>query len=417
MAGRSLLRPRAHHVQLVPPTPTCSRWILIPCSSKFSNGALNRSSSRPPAKPWHRLRGPTLGRGPDGWYFDEAEVDFWQVWTPPWAASTGPDRTVLSGYSMGGWGGRTSSAWRILTSSPEPSSYGGATGLRHPLALSVGHPGRSHDGYGPSAPLHVLLAAMQIAKARATSSVPAGPDRCVLGGYRYRYEQFPTQDHLAWATEDTFDTCRVKHGQPVPSARSGRITYTWFPDLSRADLGIGPTGVYWIRGIRCVTRRQASWPRSMRTSKCVSDPAVMPVRSACSSRPTRRRWSAPSNSCCGNWATAAHSEIHAKLNDAVAQPPLGDQPEDLQPDLRSAHRRRARPAPPGLRRRRAGAHPRVDDNCVGNRHQSDSFRIPQPCSPQPTAKAWPTTARLLPRAIRGLVADPASGPPLPELRV
>jgi hypothetical protein len=30
----------------------------------------------------------------------------------------------------------------------------------------------------------------------------------------------------------------------------GRITYTWFPHLTRTDLGIGPTGVYWVRGLR-----------------------------------------------------------------------------------------------------------------------------------------------------------------------
>ena len=30
----------------------------------------------------------------------------------------------------------------------------------------------------------------------------------------------------------------------------GRITYSWFPHLRRPELGIGPTGVYWVRGLR-----------------------------------------------------------------------------------------------------------------------------------------------------------------------
>src|SRR4029079_16164412 len=46
----------------------------------------------------------TLGRGPDGWYYDAAELDFWEVWHAlATAYRLDPDRTVLSGYSMGGW--------------------------------------------------------------------------------------------------------------------------------------------------------------------------------------------------------------------------------------------------------------------------------------------------------------------------
>ncbi|MDQ1466622.1 MAG: hypothetical protein QOH10_1037, partial [Actinomycetota bacterium] len=46
----------------------------------------------------------TLGRGPDGWYYEAAELDFWEVWHALAASyHLDPDRTVLSGYSMGGW--------------------------------------------------------------------------------------------------------------------------------------------------------------------------------------------------------------------------------------------------------------------------------------------------------------------------
>ena len=46
-----------------------------------------------------------LGRGPDGWYTDEAEVDFFEVWADlARHFRLDPTRVALSGYSMGGYG-------------------------------------------------------------------------------------------------------------------------------------------------------------------------------------------------------------------------------------------------------------------------------------------------------------------------
>ncbi|MDQ1672212.1 MAG: hypothetical protein QOC98_774, partial [Frankiaceae bacterium] len=52
----------------------------------------------------HSICATTLGYGPDGWYFDEAENDFWSVWRSLGQAyALAPERTVISGYSMGGF--------------------------------------------------------------------------------------------------------------------------------------------------------------------------------------------------------------------------------------------------------------------------------------------------------------------------
>ena len=46
-----------------------------------------------------------LGRGPDGWYTDEGEVDFFEVWADlARRFRLDPTRVALSGYSMGGYG-------------------------------------------------------------------------------------------------------------------------------------------------------------------------------------------------------------------------------------------------------------------------------------------------------------------------
>lgn len=45
-----------------------------------------------------------LGRGPSCWYFDEGELDVWEVWARvAEQLGTDPNRTVIAGYSMGGY--------------------------------------------------------------------------------------------------------------------------------------------------------------------------------------------------------------------------------------------------------------------------------------------------------------------------
>ena len=69
-------------------------------------GALNPKFLQQACEARQSICATTLGRGPDGWYFDEAEVDFWEVWHALGASfNLDPERTVLSGYSMGGWAG------------------------------------------------------------------------------------------------------------------------------------------------------------------------------------------------------------------------------------------------------------------------------------------------------------------------
>ncbi|MBV9484841.1 MAG: prolyl oligopeptidase family serine peptidase, partial [Frankiaceae bacterium] len=53
----------------------------------------------------HSICATTLGRGPDGFYYGTAQLDFWQVWHQVAAAfRLDPNRTILAGYSMGGIG-------------------------------------------------------------------------------------------------------------------------------------------------------------------------------------------------------------------------------------------------------------------------------------------------------------------------
>ena len=212
-------------------TPTPLTWILHSLGVNHNQyGALNPKFIQATCESRHSICATTLGRGPDGWYFDEAEVDFWQVWHALGASfNLDPDRTVLSGYSMGGWAGyKLGLAYPDLFAKTVVLAGPQVCGIRLDSGVVIpAGPGRC-TGDGLSAPLlgNARWLPYYIAQGAGDELVPLSgvlqqvQDIDALG-YRYRYEQFPTQDHLAWATEDTFASPAAEHGQPVPSARPG----------------------------------------------------------------------------------------------------------------------------------------------------------------------------------------------------
>ena len=85
----------------------------------------------------------TEGFGPAGWYYNEAETDFWQVWRSlADSFALDPERTVISGYSMGGW-----ASYKLAFEHPD--DFAGALVLDGPVrvrrrGLSRARPGRVH---------------------------------------------------------------------------------------------------------------------------------------------------------------------------------------------------------------------------------------------------------------------------------
>jgi hypothetical protein len=68
-------------------------------------------------------------------------------------------------------------------------------------------------------------------------------------GLRYHFEAYPVEDHLVYAVQDGFSSQVAKLGHPTVVRDPGTIHYTWYPDLTDTDLGLGPTGVYWLRDL------------------------------------------------------------------------------------------------------------------------------------------------------------------------
>ena len=199
-----------------------------------------------------------LARGPSCWYFDEGELDVWEVWARvAEQLGTDPNRTVVSGYSMGGYG-----AYRLGLTYPEV--FAQAVVLAGPPVCGVrllpdvdvpgdldldSHCAREGDTWEllpngrwlPFVIAHGLLD--QLVPISSVLPQVLELDRL---GYRYRFTVYPFEDHITWALEDEFDDPISHMGTGLRQGDPGHITFAWYPELVRPDLGIGPHRVWWL---------------------------------------------------------------------------------------------------------------------------------------------------------------------------
>jgi len=197
-------------------------------------------------------------RGLGGWYTGYAEVDFWQVWhAVADAYRLDPYRTVLSGYSMGGYG-------TYLLGLEYPDVFAGAVVLSGPPVCGI----RVVQGVNASAGSGICAddgdTGPMVGNARwlpyvieqgvADELVPvAGVVQQVqlfdAAGERYRFELYPAEDHLVNATQDGFRSEYRAIGSPRLAVDPGVVDFTWYPGQVQPQLGIGPTGDYWVQGL------------------------------------------------------------------------------------------------------------------------------------------------------------------------
>lgn len=201
----------------------------------------------------------TLGRGPDGWYHDEAEVDFWQVWHELAKSYTlDPSETVLSGYSMGGY-----AAYKLGFEYPDLFAHSlalegpPACGLRVVEgAGAAGGPGRcTTDGDTTPMAGNALWLPFSGTYGFIDELVPitSGLEQVQAmeaAGDRTKFFIYPTEDHMVFSLQNDFSPLTTTLGFPRRVINPGEVRYTWYPDLQRSDYGIGPTGAYWVRDIQ-----------------------------------------------------------------------------------------------------------------------------------------------------------------------
>lgn len=182
-----------------------------------------------------------LGRGPDGWYLDEGLIDTMEVWSDTVGNyNVDPDRTVVTGYSMGGYG-----TYRLSTIMPD--SFASAVSV-------VGPPGNGIWAYPGSPPGGANSPDWTYPQLEATRNVPFWITHGVLDelvpvlgvrqqaarfgelGHEYRFALHPAEDHLSFAFKDDWGREAAwfeSHLTRVENPRDVRLRVrpaSWLPD-------------------------------------------------------------------------------------------------------------------------------------------------------------------------------------------
>ncbi len=271
-----------------PGTPMPLTWMLHSLSVQHNQyGALDPNQVRQTCEDRQSICATTLGRGPDMWYFDEAEVDFWEVWNRLAHSFTlDPERTVISGYSMGGFG-----TYKLGLSYPDLFAKGMALAGPPTCGIRVtgdvrapGGDGRCTDEgdtellVGNARHVPFVIASGVLDELVPFPSILEQVDAFDRRGYRYHAEYYPTEGHIPYAAKDAFEVPTRQLGRTTREKAPAQVDYTWYPNLARPELGIGTTGAYWLRDLKARTVAPGSLASVTAHSGGIAEPLVKVVK-------------------------------------------------------------------------------------------------------------------------------------------
>lgn len=176
------------------------------------------------------------GRGPDGFYFDVAEADVFEVWADVARHyPIDPDWVAMSGVSMGGIG-----SFRL--------------GVRYPdlfariVTLVAGAPLEAQLPSLHQVPVmmwNALLDELQpVVETEATVSALDS------AGLRYDVLRFETWDHLTPSTNDEYTPAAEFLGEARVLHDPPRVRYVLAPGEDEARVGAVADRAYWVSGLR-----------------------------------------------------------------------------------------------------------------------------------------------------------------------
>ncbi|MDQ6811639.1 MAG: hypothetical protein M3Z95_07050 [Actinomycetota bacterium] len=192
------------------------------------------------------------GRGPDGWYYDHAGADTFEVWADTAARyKLNPYFTDIAGYSMGGYG-------TYKFSSQFPDLFAKAQPTVGPPALGIWAPPSEPTGGLQSLTQRMLASERNIPfliwNQTTDELVPiAGVREQVKKfdslGYRYEFDEFHGGDHLALAINDEFAPAAAFLGSDTVNENPAHVSYTYNPTMDFPADGTASGHAYWVYGL------------------------------------------------------------------------------------------------------------------------------------------------------------------------
>jgi dienelactone hydrolase len=218
------------------------------------------------------------GRGPDGWYHDEAEVDVFEAWADLAARyDIDATRVTIGGYSMGGYG-------TYKLASQYPDLFAKAFAIVGPADEEIqGGPSGGMFG-GPQGTFEIAENLRNIPllfwNGMIDELVP------VLGtlqfenrlhelGYRHELNLFPTHDHFLFSILDRWEPGRDFLGLAEIDPSPSHVTYRHVTAQDAPKLGIVHDHAYWVSGVRVAEGAESAVvdARSLIRGEAVPQPA------------------------------------------------------------------------------------------------------------------------------------------------
>jgi hypothetical protein len=193
------------------------------------------------------------GRGPDGWYYDHAGADTFEVWADVAAHySLDPAATDIAGYSMGGYG-----TYKFTAQFPD--LFARAQPTVGPPGLGVWAPPAEPQPGGVQSLTQRMLGSVRnvpflIWDETTDELVPiSGVLEQVKTfdelGYRYTFDQFQAGDHLTLAINDEFGPAAAFLGAETVQPDPPHVTYVYNPTMDFAADGTAAGHAYWVYGV------------------------------------------------------------------------------------------------------------------------------------------------------------------------
>jgi C-terminal binding-module, SLH-like, of glucodextranase len=193
------------------------------------------------------------GRGPDGWYYEYAGAEVFEVWADVARHyPLDPALTSVAGYSMGGYG-----TYKLATEFPDLFAKGQPT--VGPPGVGVWAPPADPQPGGPQSNTFRQLASLRnipflLWNASGDELVPYAGARMQANGfdalgYRYEFDTFAPAEHLTLAVHDQFAPAAAFLGDARVDRDPAHVTYVRNPTMDFPAVGTTADHAYWLSSI------------------------------------------------------------------------------------------------------------------------------------------------------------------------